>query len=117
MATINPSDKPDINEQTVAAAGGGMGAFSAGTQRAFKQQLNKIYTWYLGGFIVFILVLALAEQMGLPRNWIGIIFLLATVLLYAGIGVMSRHRTPPSTTSPGGACRRCTTAWRPAPTG
>jgi cation/acetate symporter len=90
MATINPSDKPDINEQTVAAAGGGMGAFSAGTQRAFKQQLNKIYTWYLGGFIVFILVLALAEQMGLPRNWIGIIFLLATVLLYAGIGVMSR---------------------------
>ena len=28
--------------------------------------------------------------MGLPRNWIGYIFLAATVLLYGGIGVMSR---------------------------
>jgi len=28
--------------------------------------------------------------MGLPRNWIGLIFLLATVGLYAGIGIMSR---------------------------
>ncbi|MBE2262111.1 MAG: cation acetate symporter [Burkholderiaceae bacterium] len=28
--------------------------------------------------------------MGLPRRWIGFIFLLATILLYAGIGIMSR---------------------------
>ena len=28
--------------------------------------------------------------MGLPRNWIGYIFLFATVGLYAGIGIMSR---------------------------
>ena len=35
-------------------------------------------------------MLAIAEQMGLPRNWIGYIFLLATVGLYAGIGIMSR---------------------------
>ena len=35
-------------------------------------------------------MLAVLEQMGLPRNWIGFIFLIATVLLYAGIGVMSR---------------------------
>ena len=34
--------------------------------------------------------LAIAEQMGLSRRWIGYIFLLATVGLYAGIGVMSR---------------------------
>ena len=58
--------------------------------RAFKAQLNKVYTWYTGGFLVFILVLAALEQMGLPRNWIGLIFLLATVGLYAGIGIMSR---------------------------
>jgi cation/acetate symporter len=58
--------------------------------RAFKSQLNKVYTWYTGGFIVFIIVLAILEQMGLPRQWIGFIFLIATVLLYAGIGVMSR---------------------------
>jgi cation/acetate symporter len=56
----------------------------------FKSQLNKVYTWYTGGFIVFILVLAVLEQMGLPKSWIGFIFLLATVGLYAGIGIMSR---------------------------
>ena len=35
-------------------------------------------------------MLAILEQMGLPRSWIGFIFLLATVALYAGIGIMSR---------------------------
>jgi len=57
---------------------------------AFKSQLNKVYTWYTGGFIAFILVLAVLEQMGMPRQWIGFTFLLATVALYAGIGIMSR---------------------------
>ncbi|MBU6194156.1 MAG: cation acetate symporter [Burkholderiales bacterium] len=66
------------------------GAAPAGSNKAFKQQLNKVYGWYTGGFLVFIVVLAILEQMGLPRNYIGFIFLVATVLLYAGIGVMSR---------------------------
>ena len=69
------------------AAGGTSGAAA---NAAFKKQLNKVYGWYTGGFIVFIIVLAILEQMGLPRNWIGFIFLLATVALYAGIGIMSR---------------------------
>jgi cation/acetate symporter len=63
---------------------------SAADNRAFKKQLNKVYGWYTGGFIAFIIVLAILEQMGLPRTWIGMIFLLATVALYAGIGIMSR---------------------------
>jgi cation/acetate symporter len=62
----------------------------AAANKAFKSQLNKVYRWYTGGFIVFILILAALEQMGLPRNWIGLTFLLATVGLYAGIGIMSR---------------------------
>src|SRR5512134_712458 len=62
----------------------------AGSTRAFFNQLKKVYTWYTGGFLVFVVALAILEQMGLPRNWIGYVFLLATVLLYAGIGVMSR---------------------------
>jgi len=65
-------------------------AVTAASTRAFKSQLNKVYGWYTGGFLAFIVVLAIAEQMGLPRSWIGFIFLLATVALYAGIGVMSR---------------------------
>jgi len=62
---------------------------SAATAK-FKSQLNKVYAWYTGGFLVFIIVLAILEQMGLPKSWIGFIFLLATVGLYAGIGIMSR---------------------------
>jgi cation/acetate symporter len=60
------------------------------SNRAFRQQLNKVYTWYIGGFLVFVVALAILEQMGLPRQWIGFIFLLATIGLYAGIGIMSR---------------------------
>ncbi|MBS7808282.1 sodium:solute symporter family protein [Variovorax sp. PCZ-1] len=63
---------------------------SSAANAAFKAQLNKVYAWYTGGFIAFVIVLAVLEQMGLPRNWIGFIFLLATIGLYAGIGVMSR---------------------------
>jgi cation/acetate symporter len=68
----------------------GGGYISTAANAAFKKQLNKVYTWYTGGFIAFIIVLAIAEQMGLPRQYIGFIFLIATVLLYAGIGFMSR---------------------------
>jgi cation/acetate symporter len=60
------------------------------SQRAFTAQLKRVYTFYTGGFLAFLIVLAVLEQLGMPRNWIGYIFLLATVLLYAGIGVMSR---------------------------
>jgi cation/acetate symporter len=69
-----------------------MGMFGADNQSQgdFKKGLNKVYGWYTGGFVAFVLVLAVLEQMGLPKNWIGYLFLAATVLLYAGIGVMSR---------------------------
>lgn len=66
------------------------GAGSTGGNKAFKQQLNKVYTWYTGGFFIFVVALAILEQMGLSREWIGFIFLLATIGLYAGIGIMSR---------------------------
>jgi cation/acetate symporter len=70
----------------------GTGTFSAtgSTNKAFTAQLKKVYTWYTGGFIVFVIALAILEQMGLPRQWIGYVFLLATIGLYAGIGIMSR---------------------------
>ena len=60
------------------------------SQRAFTQQLKKYYTFYTGGFIAFVIVLAIAEQLGMPNRWIGYLFLLSTILLYAVIGVMSR---------------------------
>ena len=64
--------------------------FTSGTNADFKKALNKVYAWYTGGFIAFVIVIAIAEQMGMTRAMIGYLFLGATVLLYAGIGVMSR---------------------------
>ncbi|HQR71990.1 MAG TPA: cation acetate symporter [Burkholderiaceae bacterium] len=63
---------------------------TASSNRAFFNQLRKYYTWYTGGFIVFLVSLAILEQMGLPKVWIGYVFLFATIGLYAGIGIMSR---------------------------
>ena len=63
---------------------------TAGEKGQFKKQLNKVYKWYTGGFFVFVIALAILEQLGLSREWIGFIFLIATIALYAGIGIMSR---------------------------
>jgi cation/acetate symporter len=63
---------------------------ATGSQKAFNAQLKKVYGFYTGGFIGFCIILAIAEQMGLSRAGIGYVFLAATVILYAGIGIMSR---------------------------
>jgi len=65
-------------------------ATKAQTQAEFYRFLKKSYGMYVGGFLAFIVLLAIAEQFGLPRRWIGYIFLFATIALYAGIGIMSR---------------------------
>jgi len=60
------------------------------TQAQFTQSLKKYYGIYTGGFIGFVIVLAIAEQLGLPNRWIGYAFLFATIGLYALIGIISR---------------------------
>ena len=62
----------------------------AQTQAQFTANLKKYYTFYTGGFIAFVIVLAILEQMGVPNKILGYIFLAATIGLYAGIGIMSR---------------------------
>jgi cation/acetate symporter len=61
-----------------------------GSQRAFAATLRRVYAWYTVGFVMFVAALALLERMGLPRTTIGYVFLVATILLYAGIGIVSR---------------------------
>ena len=63
---------------------------AAFSHSGFFRQLRKYYTFYTGGFILFLVALAVAEQMGMSRAWIGYWFLFATIGLYAGIGWMSR---------------------------
>lgn len=58
--------------------------------RAFTRRLNRVYGAYVLGLLLFIAALAGLEAMGMSRRWIGAIFLLSTVLLYAGIGVLCR---------------------------
>jgi len=70
-------------------SGGAFGG-SGKSNAAFKKQLNKVYGFYTFGFLAFIVLVGIAEQMGMGRAMIGYVFLGATVLLYAGIGVMSR---------------------------
>ena len=60
------------------------------TSQQFKVQLKRFYSWYTLGLVLFVGALGIAERMGLPRLWIGSIFLLATIALYASIGIMSR---------------------------
>lgn len=61
---------------------------------ALKRRLNRIYLGYSLGFAGFALLLALAERLGLSKSWIGFCFLFATVVVYAGIGVLSRTTDP-----------------------
>ncbi len=59
-------------------------------QREFKNQLHKVYGLYTLGVLLFIALLAWLEQRGMRREWIGASFLLATVAVYATIGVLCR---------------------------
>ena len=56
----------------------------------FIDNLPKIYGTYTGGFLVFIILMAIAEQAGMSAKLIGIFFVAFTVLIYALIGYLSR---------------------------
>ena len=57
----------------------------------FIDNLPKVYGIYTGGFLVFIILMAIAEQTGLmSAKAIGIAFVAFTVSIYAVIGYLSR---------------------------
>ncbi|MEM7222181.1 MAG: sodium:solute symporter family protein [Pseudomonadota bacterium] len=57
---------------------------------AFLDNLGKVYGFYTLGFLGFFLLMALLEQVGVGAKTIGILFLLFTIAIYAGIGWLSR---------------------------
>ena len=59
-------------------------------QGSFVDNLPKIYGLYTGGFIIFIGLMAIFEQMGMQADTIGILFVAFTVVIYAAIGWLSR---------------------------
>ncbi len=49
-----------------------------------------MYATYTGGFLGFIILLAILEQVGVPNKILGYLFVAFTIIVYAVIGVMSR---------------------------
>jgi cation/acetate symporter len=60
----------------------------AGTR--YFRKLARYYLWFSGLFGLFLVALAILENEGMPRLWIGYLFMFATIVLYATIGVISR---------------------------
>jgi cation/acetate symporter len=61
---------------------------TAGTD--FTSNLGKIYGIYTGGFLGFVVLLAILEHVGVPDRIIGYMFVFLTLAVYAGIGILSR---------------------------
>jgi len=59
-------------------------------QPPYFGKLARYYLWYTGCFALFLVAVALLEQEGMPRLWIGHLFMFATIALYAIIGVICR---------------------------
>lgn len=58
------------------------------------RRLHRVFATYTVGLLAFIGAMALAEWAGLSRQWLGAIFLFATVGLYGAIGVYNRTTDP-----------------------
>ncbi len=56
----------------------------------FYKQLGRMYGLYTGGFVAFIVFLAILEQMGVPNKILGYFFVFFTLAVYAVIGVATR---------------------------
>lgn len=56
----------------------------------FTSNLGRIYGIYTGGFAAFVILVALLEQMGVPNQVLGYMFVGFTILVYAFIGIVSR---------------------------
>jgi cation/acetate symporter len=65
-------------------------ATAAQSNKAFYNQLKRYYSFYTGGFIAFVIFVGILEMLGVPNKILGYMFLFATILLYAGIGFMSK---------------------------
>src|SRR5918994_7047073 len=69
-----------MTNTTATTAGGG----------DFTSNLGRIYGIYTGGFIAFIILMAIISAMGVPNRIIGYLFMGFTIVIYAVIGIMSR---------------------------
>ena len=57
---------------------------------AYKRRIHRTFAFYTVGLLCFLGAMAFAEQWGLPKTWMGAVFLFVTVGLYAAIGLKCR---------------------------
>ncbi len=57
-------------------------------------RLHRRYALFALSFVALVACLGLAEQRGMPKAWIGYSFLIATVAVYAVIGILCRTTDP-----------------------
>jgi len=62
----------------------------AGRRGTSSEGLGRAYGIYTGAFVAFVIILGIAEKMGLSPRAIGLTFMGVTIGLYALIGVVSR---------------------------
>lgn len=67
-----------------------MATQSSAATSDFYKNLGRMYGTYTGGFIAFIILLAILEQVGVPNKVLGYLFVFFTLAVYAVIGVMTR---------------------------
>jgi len=65
-------------------------ATQSSAESGFLANLGKVYGIYTGGFLVFVILVAILEQLGVPNRILGYLFVGFTILVYAIIGVLSR---------------------------
>jgi cation/acetate symporter len=67
-----------------------MATQSAAERQSFVKSLGRLYGLYTGGFIGFIVLLAIMEQVGVPNRVLGYFFVFFTLAVYGVIGVAMR---------------------------
>ena len=111
-------DRPRIRLRRRRLRGDNTMATQTAGSSDFIKNLGRMYGTYTGSFIGFIILLAILEQVGVPNRILG--------YLFVGLhdrGLRRHRRDDPDRANlrilrrRTGACRRSTTAWRPAPTG
>ena len=65
-------------------------ATQSAASAAFMKNLGRMYGLYTGGFLAFIVLLAILEQVGVPNKILGYLFVFFTLAVYAIIGVATR---------------------------
>jgi cation/acetate symporter len=58
--------------------------------RSYFRRLSRYYLWFTACLGLFLVALTILEHEGMPRQWIGHLYMFATIVLYAIIGVVAR---------------------------